>query len=143
MLMGNVKDKQNPFFLRKSYKVFRALLYYSLCLRKKLVWKFLCKTQKQVADGALNSVFLILRYSCACFLLAEAPGAPGIPLPIISYSKSKKEEENLVATANCHPRVWGTAVSVGWNPLLVLVRALPLWKRIQPNCFLASPNYSF
>lgn len=63
------------------------------------------------------------------FLLTEAHDAPGIPLPAISYSKSKKEEENLVAITNRYPCVWGTAVSVGWNPLLVRVRALPLWKR--------------
>ena len=103
------------------------LYFYPLCL-KKIVWKLLCETQNQVAGWAPNSVFLVMRCSCTGFLLTEAHNTPGIPLAVISFNKSKKEEENPVATTRCHPCVWGTAVSVGWNPLLVWARTLPFQK---------------
>lgn len=120
--------------------LFRALLCFSLHFKKRFC-RPLCETQHQVAGWAPNSVFLIMRYSCSHFLLTEAHDTPRILLAVISYSKSKKEE-NPVGIMNSHPCVWGTTVSVGWNPLWYRWEPCPCRQVHSLNCFLASSNYS-
>lgn len=94
-----LKNKQNQLFLQKCY--LELCCTSTLCTWKNVFGDHFAKLKIKLQIG-LQTLFLIMRCSCSCFRLPELHDASRILLAVISYSKSKKEE-NPIGITNSHP----------------------------------------